>query len=244
MVRKTKGIVLRAVRYGETSLIVTVFTEDFGLQSYIINGVRTEKKNKEKSSLFMPSSLLALDVYHHEQRGINRIREADRYAVLHSLSEDVVKNNIALFMMELLFKSLKHPESNLPLFRFCEEILRRLNECEKDSAFIFPFYFSLHLPHFLGFGISPPEKSLCDSPTCCLDLTEGRFLYEHPGHDHFISGDEARLAARLLSENEDKASENFSGISMPEKFLDFYRLHLQDFGKIRSYTLLQELLSE
>lgn len=244
MVRKTKGIVLRSVRYGETSLIVSVFTEDFGLQSYIINGVRTEKKNKETSSLFMPASLLELDVYHHEQRGINRIREASRYAVLHGLSEDVVKNNIALFMMELLFKSLKHPENNLPLFRFCEEILSRLNDCDRDSASAYPFYFSLHLPQFLGFGISTPEKSIFDSATCYLDLTEGRFLKDHPSHDHFISGDEAQLAAALLSDDDLRPSNNYSGIQMPEKFLDFYRLHLQDFGKIRSYTLLQELLSE
>jgi DNA repair protein RecO (recombination protein O) len=243
MVRKTKGIVLRAVRYGETSLIVSVFTEDFGLQSYIINGVRTEKKNKETSSLFTPASLLDLDVYHHEQRGINRIREAARYLVLHSVSEDVVKNNIALFMMELLFKSLKHPEGNLPLFRFCEEILCRLNHCDRNSAAVFPFYFSLHLPHFLGFGISTPEKSIYDSATCCLDLTEGCFLNEYPVHDHFISGDEARMAARLLSDQEEGILENYPGINMPEKFLDFYRLHLQDFGKVRSYTLLQELLS-
>ena len=243
MVRKTKGIVLRSVRYGETSLIVSVFTEDFGLQTYIINGVRTEKKNKEKSVLFMPASLLELDVYHHEQRGINRIREAVRYAVLHGLAEDVVKNNIALFMMELLFKSLKHPESNLPLFTFCEKILSRLNDCDRDHAVVFPYYFSLHLPHFLGFGISPPEKSICDSPTCCLDLTEGSFLNEYPVHDHYISGEEAKLAAMLLSEDQLSTGSNISGIHMPEKFLDFYRLHIQDFGKIRSYGLLQELLS-
>ena len=166
MVRKTKGIVLRVVRFGETSLIVSVFTEDFGLQSYIINGVRTEKKNKEKSSMFMPASLLELDVYHHEQRGINRIREAARYTILHSLAEDVVKNNIALFMMELLTKSIKHPESNLLLYRFCEDILNSLNVCHRDSVSAFPYYFSLHLPHFLGFGISAPESSICNSPTC------------------------------------------------------------------------------
>ena len=41
MVHKTKGIVLRTVKYGETSVIVTILTELFGLQSYLVNGVRT-----------------------------------------------------------------------------------------------------------------------------------------------------------------------------------------------------------
>ena len=46
MVHKTKGIILRSVKYGETSLIVTAFTELFGLQSYLVNGVRTVSKKK------------------------------------------------------------------------------------------------------------------------------------------------------------------------------------------------------
>jgi DNA repair protein RecO (recombination protein O) len=41
MLHKTKGLVLRAVKYGETSLVVTMFTELFGVQSYMVNGVRT-----------------------------------------------------------------------------------------------------------------------------------------------------------------------------------------------------------
>lgn len=244
MVRKTKGIVLRAVRYGETSLIVSVFTEDFGLQSYIINGVRTENKQKGKASLFTPASVLELDVYHHEQRGINRIREACRTMVLHSLAEDVVKNNIALFTMELLVKSLKHPESNLPLFRFCEEFIIKLNDCDRESTGMFPFYFALRLPHFLGFGILPPEKTMIRPDACYLDLTEGCFRTEAPVHGHFLAGEEAIAAACLLSEDQKWSAENYSGIQMPEKFLDFYNLHLQDFGRIKSYPLLHELLSE
>ncbi|MFL5786527.1 MAG: recombination protein O N-terminal domain-containing protein [Flavisolibacter sp.] len=36
MIHKTKGIVLRTVKYGETSLVVTMFTELLGLQYYIV----------------------------------------------------------------------------------------------------------------------------------------------------------------------------------------------------------------
>ncbi len=40
MIHKTKGIVLKTVKFGETSLVVTAFTEMFGLQSYMVNGIR------------------------------------------------------------------------------------------------------------------------------------------------------------------------------------------------------------
>ena len=76
MIAKTKGIVLRSVKYGETSLVVTVFTELFGLQSYMVNGVRTtSKKGTSKASLFQPSAILELVAYHNEFNNLQRLRE-------------------------------------------------------------------------------------------------------------------------------------------------------------------------
>jgi DNA repair protein RecO (recombination protein O) len=73
---KTKGIVLRVVKYGETSLVVTIFTELFGVQSYMVNGVRTStKKGTGKANLFQPTAILDLIVYHNELKHLNRIRE-------------------------------------------------------------------------------------------------------------------------------------------------------------------------
>ncbi|WP_315819946.1 DNA repair protein RecO [Paraflavitalea speifideaquila] len=44
MIHSTKGVVLKTVKYGETSVIVTIYTELFGIQSYLVNGVRTSTK--------------------------------------------------------------------------------------------------------------------------------------------------------------------------------------------------------
>ena len=68
MIHKTKGIVLKSIRYGETSLVVTVFTELFGVQTYMVNGVRTNKKSGSKAALFQPSSILDMEVYHNDQK--------------------------------------------------------------------------------------------------------------------------------------------------------------------------------
>ena len=97
---KTKGIVLRVVKYGETSLIVTMFTELFGLQSYLINGVRTStKKGSGKANLFQPTAILELVVYHNELKQLNRIKEF-RWAYLYEhVFSDVPKNAVALFMI-------------------------------------------------------------------------------------------------------------------------------------------------
>src|SRR6185295_19629798 len=92
---KTRGIVLRTVKYGETSLIITIFTELFGVQSYLVNGVRkSTKKGSGKANLFQPAAILDMVVYHNELKNLQRIREF-RWGFLYShILSDVKKNAV------------------------------------------------------------------------------------------------------------------------------------------------------
>src|SRR6187455_522375 len=139
---KTKAIVLRTVKYGETSLIVTMFTELFGLQSYLVNGVRTStKKGSGKANLFQPSAILDLVVYHNELKHLNRIKEFKwGYLYRHILS-DVRKNAVTLFMVELLTKCLKQPENNPDLFHFVEDVFINLDESNNAVLANLPLFF-------------------------------------------------------------------------------------------------------
>ena len=146
---KTKGIVLRAVKYGETSLIVTIFTELFGLQAYLVNGVRTStKKGTGKANLFQPTAILDLIVYHNELKHLNRIKEFKWSYLYKHIFSDVPKNAVALFMIELLTKCLKQPEANPELFEFCEDAFMHLDESNGPVMANFPLFFALHLPAF------------------------------------------------------------------------------------------------
>src|SRR3569833_24187 len=99
---KTKGMVLRTVKYGDTSLIVTVYTELFGIQSYIVSGVRTfTKKGPGKANLFQPTAILDLVVYHNDLKHLQRIKEFKWDYLYKNLFFDVIKNAVALFMVEL-----------------------------------------------------------------------------------------------------------------------------------------------
>ena len=75
MTHKTKGIVLRGIKYGETSMVVTIFTEMFGVQTYMVNGVRTSKRSSSKANQFQPTAILDLVVYHSDNRSMQRIKE-------------------------------------------------------------------------------------------------------------------------------------------------------------------------
>ena len=242
---KTKGLVLRTVKYGETSIIVTVFTELFGVQSYLVNGVRTStKKGTGKANLFQPSAILDLVVYHNELKHLNRIKEFKWAYIYKNIFSDVPKNTVALFMVELLTKCLKQPEGNPELFHFTEDIFMKLDESSGAIMANLPLFFALHLPFHFGFRIADNYND--KNPF--LDLQEGGFTSEQPRHPHFLEDKQASVSAQLLKvmqpeELQDiKLNHDFRR-HLLQRYDDYYRLHIQDFGTMKSLPVLREVLS-
>ena len=106
MLHKTPGIVFRFTKFGDTSIIVNVFTEAFGLQSYIVNSVRSASA-KGKIALYQPLTLLDMVVYYKENAQVKRMKEVKCLHQYHSLYADVKKSAIAMFIAELLNKTVK-----------------------------------------------------------------------------------------------------------------------------------------
>lgn len=241
---KTKGIVLRSVKYGETSLVVTVFTELFGVQSYLVNGVRTSsKKGAGKAGLFQPAAILDMVVYHQELKHLNRVKEFKWSLVYNRLFSDVPRHAASLFMVELLSKCLKQPESNPELFQFTEDCLLALDGCPAAVMANLPLFFALHLSHFFGFRMTDDH----DAEHPYLDLSEGSFVMTQPHHPHFLEGKEAIVTSQLLKVlqpdelSEIKLDHHFRR-HLLQRYEDYYRLHITDFGALRSLPVLREVL--
>lgn len=245
----TKGIVLRTVKYGETSLIVTILTELFGVQSYLMNGVRTStKKGSGKAGLFQPAAILDLVVYHNELKHLNRIKEY-RWAHLYQhIFSDVPKNAVALFMIELLTKCLKQPETNTDLFHFCEDALIQVDESSGSVMANFPLFFSLHLSNFFGFR---PANLLRgdfeNTDNFYFDLREGLFVNEKPDHPYFLEGRQAAVTNELLKVMQPaelepiKLNHDFRR-QLLVAYETYYAFHIQDFGKMKTLPVLREVL--
>ncbi len=241
---KTKGIVLRAVKYGETSLIVTIFTELFGLQSYLVNGVRTwSKKGSGKANLFQPTAILDLVVYHNELKHLNRIKEFKWSYLYKNIFSDVPKNAVALFMIELLTKCLKQPEANPELFEFCEDAFIHLDESSGSVMANFPLFFALHLPVFFGFRISDEYSD----KNSIVDLQEGMFVPGRPDHFHFLEGKQAEVTSELLKMMQPEELEQLKlnhdfRRQLLFAYETYYALHIQDFGTMKTLPVLKEVL--
>jgi DNA repair protein RecO (recombination protein O) len=240
----THGIVLRSVRYGETSLVVTMLTSLFGVQSYLVNGVRTRsRKGEGRANLFQPSAILDLVVYHNEFKQLQRIREF-RWAIIYQrLLSDVPRNAIALFMVELLGKCLKQPESNPDLYHFAEDCLMHLDQAEDTVAANFPLFFALHLPVFFGFRFH--DNYSAAQPY--LDLQEGNFCKEPPEHHNYLDEELSSITAQLLRVQQAQELAQFrlhhlTRRRLLEAYQVYYNWQVQDFGSLKTLQVLKEIL--
>lgn len=242
MLHKTRGIVLRTIKYGDTSAIVNIFTELFGVQSYMINGVRSSKP-KAKGNLLQPGNILDLIVYHYEQKSIQRISEFKLGYIPVALNVNVVKSTVALYMIELLQKSLREPEQHLDLYYFTEQALEVLDKTPLSIAANIPLYFTLKLAEHLGFRINGRFSEYASY----LDLQEGSFTDMPPHHSNYLDAANSELTDRLFQCHD---WESLGNISMNKDirrkllyaYLDFFRLHLPDFTELHSPPILHEIL--
>ena len=244
MVHKTKGIVLRAVKFGETSLVISMFTELFGLQSYMVNGVRMmSKKGTPKAIHFQPASILDLIVYHNDFKNLQRIKEFKWSFLYQHLFSDVKKNVVDLFMIELLSKCLKEPEANPELFYFTEDALLHLDEAGNKVTANFPLFFALQLTGFFGFRISDEYSDA--KPY--LDLQEGRFTDDQPPHQHYLIDREAAAVSDILKIQHPQELEQVPlNQDMRRRILhgleQFYAFHVPEFGTLKTLPVLREIM--
>lgn len=244
MIYSTKGIVLRYLKYGETSVIASVFTEIFGIQSYMVNGVRTSGKTS-KAHFFQPSSLLDMQVYQNELKNLQRIKDLKWSFVYKNILSDVVKNAIALYMVELLHKCLKQPEANSDLFQFCEDAFLQLDVAGIEVTANFPIYFSLQLASFFGIRLQDnysEEKNV-------FNLKEGNFSALNSASPDHLSIEISYHLSQLLKAihpndlNEIKLNRN-TRKDILKSIQSYYAWHIPEFGSMKTLPVLSEILTE
>jgi DNA repair protein RecO (recombination protein O) len=244
MVHKTKGIVLRSVKYGETSVIVTILTELFGVQSYLVNGVRMlSNKGGSKAGMFQPAAMLDLVIYHQETKNLNRLKEYSWHNLYQHIFSDVITHAVALFMIELLQKCLRQPEPNPELYYFMEDALNRLDRASLKVQANFSLFFALHLAGFFGLRI---DDNYSDKRNF-LDLEEGYFVEEKPSHIHFLENPLSETSSNILKimqpEELDMLSLNKETRRMLlQAYEDFYSLHIQGFTPLKTLPVLRTIL--
>ncbi|MEY3349848.1 MAG: DNA repair protein RecO [Bacteroidota bacterium] len=242
----TKGIVLRTVKYGETSLVVSIFTEMFGLQQYMVNGVRTSKKNPTlHAAQLQPGSLLDLIVYHNDRQTLQRIKESKQLMQHEDNFSNITRNAILLYMLELLQNCLKQPDAHAELFYFLEDILSGLYKADESQLANLPLFFTIHLSHFFGFRLMDNFSPLNQY----LDLKEGQFVSSSPSHQLVIQPPLSEKVAQLLralqiGELGEVKLNRHQRTQLMDDLLQFYSMHIHPFMKLKSLTIIRSVLED
>jgi DNA repair protein RecO (recombination protein O) len=222
MLHKTRGIVFRFTKYGDTSIIVTIFTELFGLQTYIVNGVRSSSA-KSKIALYQPLTLLDLVVYHKENASILRIKEVKCAHPYSTLYQDVKKSAMAMFINELINKTIKDESHAAELHGFISASLVGLDEASSNYE-NFHLVFLIKLSRLLGFGVHNAHEILGNrEPNEKITMLLTRLI----GNEYFdpinMTLSERRIILDLI--------------------LSFFHTHIDTMGEIKSVAVLKEVLS-
>lgn len=230
MLYKTRGIVLNFVKYRETSIVTRIYTEDFGLQSYIVNSVRgSNRKGRSKISFFQPLTLLDLVVYYKKTAGLTRISDIRCAEPYQTIPYHVTKSSIALFVTEVLNKSLKEEEGNKELFSFIQQSLLVFDNMETGYE-NFHLQFMLQLSRYLGF-----------IPQSAHDFFTQ--VYEMVGKPLDMREEEKTLSQLLKNRYTDHTSVSRTmRQQLLHDMIRFYQWHVANFGEVKSLTVLREVL--
>ena len=241
MIYTTKGIVLRTIKYGETSVITSIFTELFGVESYLVNSVRISGKTS-KTHFFQPASILDMQVYHNELKNLQRIKDLKWAHLYKNIFSDVTKNSVALFMVELLQKNLKQPETNEDLFHFCEDAFLFLDIADAAITANFPIYFALHLAQILGFRLLDNYSE----ENNVFNVAEGSFSNEKPTTNQ-LSVEMSFYISQFLKTiqpgdlREIKMNRN-NRLAILKSIEGYYSWHVSEFGTMKTLNVLSEIL--
>lgn len=240
MLIKTRGIVFRQVKYGESSFVLDIFTEEQGLKSFMVHGVR-KSKPAVAPALVQVMSLVEVVAYDKRTTTLAKVKEMKSAWPFRQLPFSVAKSAIGQFVLEVTRSALRESEAHQELFDFIFSALIHLDESDKGLA-LFPLIYLLELGRLIGFQIQPAPES----GAWYFDLQEGIFLREAPYHRYYLEPELSATLDQVMQLNLESSHEiripKASRMELLEHLLLFYRLHLEQFGPIHSHHILSVIL--
>ena len=239
MLTKTQAIVLHSLKYGETRLIVDMFTRSQGRQSFIVS-IPKSVKGKIKKQLFQPLTLLEIESDLRPKLQLQKLSDVRLASPFSSIPFDPNKLSISLFIAEFLYYALRSEQHNEPLFDYIVNSIQWL-DAQTDRFANFHLVFLMRLSRFLGFYPNLDHYQTGDY----FDLRESVFLSTPPVHRDFLHPQEAEKIQLMM--RMDFPTMHLFRMSHQERnrllevSLVYYRLHLPDFPELKSVSVLQEL---
>lgn len=241
MLANLQGIVFKTIKYKESSVISSIYTDRFGLRSYLMNGVRSPK-SRVSPSLFQPGFLVDMVVYHKDGSMINRIKEIRSGYHYKSEIFDLSKGAVSLFFAEVCIKTIHEQEYNPGLFSFLRNTFIQL-DTEENGVANYPLLFLLKLSSFLGFAPNFSTGAYCS----LFDLEEGEFVKTSPPHFNYLNETLTENFKKFIHigfENSFRVKiEKNTRDELLNKMINYYRIHIDNMKEITSHQIFHHVFS-
>ncbi|MBP6625682.1 MAG: DNA repair protein RecO C-terminal domain-containing protein, partial [Chitinophagaceae bacterium] len=169
-----------------------------------------------------------------------RIKEAHIHFLYKTLHQDMVKNTLTVYIVELIAKTMTEPETNIELFEFFEQSLLQIDSFTSSELVNMPLIFTMQLANHLGFGI----QNEYTTQTPILDLVNGRFCTQQELQSlYFVQGHEAQWISNLVIHGE--PGEHLSAKNRQELLMiciRYLKLHIPHMGELKSLQVLHDIL--
>ena len=241
MIYKSQGIILKQIKYGESSLILDVFTEEKGLRSCIVSGVRAKKS---KAAMYQIMNCLDLVAYDKDSDKLNRIKESSLRLIYREIPMNIFKSSIGVFLMDVCKNAIKEKEPNLPLFDFIKSWMQYLDTTKQSLANI-PCLFMLQLSEHLGFKPHNNYSTECNQ----FNLVEGAYQNTTLRNQYILTLKQSENLFKLQNVNitsDDLTSVQISKTDRAEllnQLINFYRYHIDGFKELKSLEVLAGVLN-
>lgn len=238
---KSEGIILRSKKYSETSLILDVYTEEYGLQSMIISGVRKVKSRSQAGS-YQVMNIIDVVFYDNQKDTLSRIKEAKIKIHLKDLSRNIIKSSIGMLMTEIFRNAIQQKEVNPELYHFLKNWFIFLNDKE-DGLGNLTIKYMLELCEQIGFQ---PVNNFNESLPF-FDTLEAQFVASDATNKYCISEELSKVLYQFLQIPKDDiqqvALSRQTRSDLLDKLIQYYQLHLENFRDLKSIDILRQVLS-
>lgn len=230
-----EGIVIRAIKYSDSQLIVHFFTKEYGRISTIVNRGR----KKGSSNFFQPLFHLSFEMVYTEKKSLQRISQLRFMQTYQSIPFSIGKNTIAQFLSEILNKVIPENEPDKELFVFLSNAFHLFDE-EHEGVQYFHLVFLIHLTRFLGFY--PGRKG---EENAFFSPSEGTYVSKimHDTVPDSLSDSFDELLSIPISRFSELKLKKDTQRELLSHLIDFYRVQM-NVGALKTYEVLKQVFSE
>jgi DNA repair protein RecO (recombination protein O) len=231
-----QGIVIHSLRYNDKSVICKIFTESLGMKTFL---VRTGTHPKRSIvPLLQPMNMVEFQSHIKENGALCTAKEFRLFFNYKRVPFDPIAGSIALFVDEVLYKTIHDDYQNSDLYALVLRAMHTLDSAEKLTHF--PIWFLLELSREYGFY---PQQ---DSPDQTIfDSAEGCFVHRTEPCALPLTAEVSAALALYLEQPFLALQELRIQASIRKQLLDdlvrYLQRHLENLRNIQSLAILHEV---